>query len=123
MVSTQECWDFVAQTKKPALPPALIFFLHAPRLERSFQRLLLLAGDGALDRRLHLFKGADFDLPYAFARHAEFGGEIFQRHRLFGQTPRLEDPALTRVEHADRPIERVTAMIELLVFGHQRFLV
>src|ERR1700749_2898351 len=57
-----------------------VSFYKTARLVRGFQRGLFSAGDGALDRRLHLFKGADFDLAHAFARHPEFGVEIFQRH-------------------------------------------
>src|SRR5689334_17472664 len=78
-------------TKKPALPPAFLSSFNPPKSVRGFQRGLLRLRDGALDGRLHLLEGADLDLPHALARHAEFGGKVFQRHRLFRQTPRLED--------------------------------
>ena len=58
---------------------------------RGFQRGRFLAGDRALDRGLHLLEGADLDLPHTFARHAEFGRQIFQRYRLVGEAPCLED--------------------------------
>src|SRR5438132_7246943 len=89
----------------------------------GFERFRFLPGNRALDGRLHLLESTDLDLPHAFARHAEFGGEVFQRHRIFRQAPRLEDAAFARVEHADGAVQRLTAMIELLVLGHHGFLV
>src|SRR6266516_5067176 len=88
------------------------------RSECSFERFRFLPGDRALDGRLHLLESADLDLPHAFARHAEFGGEVFQRHRLLRQAPRLEDAAFPGVEHADGAVQRLAAMVELLVLGH-----
>src|SRR3954469_22502283 len=102
-------------TKKPALPPAFVSLLNAPGSVRGFQRGLFLAGNGALDGRLHLLEGADLDLPHTLARHAELGGQVFQRHRIFRQTPRLEDAAFARVEHTHGAVQRLAAMIELLV--------
>ena len=83
----------------------------AVRSVRGFESRRFLLCDGAFHRRLHLFKGADFDLPHAFARHTEFGSKVFQRHRLFGQAPRLEDAAFPGVEHLDGAVERLAAMI------------
>src|SRR3954465_12389022 len=63
-----------AQTKKPALPPAFVARLSAlARVSsmRGFERRLLLPRDRAFHRGLHLFKGADLDLPHAFPRDAE----------------------------------------------------
>src|SRR3979490_1029098 len=100
----------IPPTKKPALPPAFLSCFDPPRLMRGFERCRFLSGDRAFDGRLHLLEGADFDLPHAFARYAEFGGEVFQRHRLFRQAPRLEDAAFPRVEHADGAGERLAAM-------------
>src|SRR5262249_17739566 len=82
-----------------------------------------LACDLALDRGLHLFKGADLDLAHALARHAELGSKIFQRHRLFRETTRLEDAPLARVEHTHRAGQRLVAMIVLFALGHAGFLV
>src|ERR1700761_1818383 len=113
------------ETKKPAFPPASLFFSRLPRSGGvgGLEGCGFLPGDRALHGRLHLFEGADFDLPHAFARHAEFGSEVFQRHRIFRQTPRLEDAAVPGIEHADRAVQRAAAMIELLVLGHDGFLV
>src|ERR1700690_3156469 len=93
------------------------------RLMRGVECGFFLPGDGALDRGLHLLEGADLDLPHALARHTELAREVFQRHRVFRKTPRLEDAAFPGVEHADGAVERLTAMIELLVLGHDGFLV
>src|SRR5450759_275486 len=97
--------------------------LDPPKSMRGFQGGLFLPRNRAFHRRLHLLEGADLDLPHAFARHTEFGGEIFQRHRVFRQPPRLEDAAFPGVEHAARAVQRLAAMIELLVLGHDGFLV
>src|SRR3984893_16304569 len=96
---------------------------HREKLMRGFQGGLFLTGDGALHGRLHLLEGADLDLPHAFARYAEFAREVFQRHRIFRQPPRLEDAAFPGVEHADGAVQRLPAVIELLVLGHDGFLV
>src|ERR1700738_1860912 len=94
------------KNKKPALPPAFVTsYLDRARLERGFQCGLFLPGNRAFHGRLHLLEGADLDLPHALARHAEFGGEVFQRHRLFRPTPRLEDAAFPGVEHADGAVQ------------------
>src|SRR5438270_12622146 len=113
----------MTQTKKPALPPAFFTPSEATKSVCGFERGLFLFGDGALDRRLYLLESTDLDLPHTFARHAEFGGEVFQRHRLLGQTPRLEDAAFPRIEHADGAVQRLAAMIKFLVLGHDGFLV
>ena len=42
---------------------------------RGFQCGLFLPGNRAFHGRLHLLEGADLDLPHAFARHAELGGD------------------------------------------------
>src|ERR1700722_1142512 len=115
--------DRCAPTKKPALPPAFVSLLEAAKLVRGFQCGLFLPGDGALHGRLHLLESANLDLAHAFARHIELGSEVFQGHRLFRQTPRLEDAAFARVEHADGPVPRLPAMIDLLVLGHDGLLV
>src|SRR6516164_11652033 len=106
----------------PASPPALLIQSVTLQSERSFKRRRFLSGDRALDRRLHLLEGADLDLAHALPRYAELGREIFQRHRLVGEPPRLEDAAFSRVEHLDCTAQCLAAMIELLAIGHQRFL-
>ncbi len=47
----------------------------------------------ALDRFLHLLEGTDLDLPDALAGDAELAGQVLQRDRILGETPRLEDCA------------------------------
>jgi hypothetical protein len=44
-------------------------------------------------------EGAHFDLAHTLARHAEFAGKLFERDRLVGQPPRLENTAPAIVEH------------------------
>src|SRR3954462_13900305 len=110
-------------TKKPASPPAFLTRCEATELSALLPARPAPAGDGALDRGLHLLKSTDLDLPHALARYAELGGEVFKRHRIFRQTPRFEDTPFARVEHADGAGQRLTAMIELLVLGHDGFLV
>src|SRR5689334_18902058 len=109
------------KNKKPALPPAFVDCYLASRSVRGFE-LGFLARNRALDGRLHLFESADLDLPHAFAGDAELGGEVFQRHRLFRQAPRLEDAAFARIEHTDGAVQRLTAMIELLALRYDGFL-
>src|ERR1700739_319912 len=67
--------------------------LNSPSLLhlRRFQRGGFLPCDCALDRRLHLLEGADFDLTHALARYAELGCQVLERHRLIRKSPRLED--------------------------------
>src|SRR2546430_1842643 len=101
----------------PVRKPVPTFRDHArwlrARSVRGFQ-FRFLPCNGALDRGLHLLEGADLDLPHAFAGDAEFGGKIFQRHRVLRKAPRLEDAAFARVEHADRAVQSLAAVIEFL---------
>src|SRR6185312_1952189 len=90
---------------------------------RGLQCGLLLPGDRALHGGLHLSKGAAPDLPHPLPRYSEFAGEILQGHRIVRQPPRLEDATLARIEHPDGAVQRLAAMIELLVLGHDDFLV
>src|SRR5262249_56419856 len=105
--------DSVPKNRRPASPPAYVSIRLYSISVRGFQ-FRFLPRDGALDRGLHLLKGADLDLPDALAGDAEFGGEVFQRHRLFGEAPRLEDAAFARIEHVDRSAQGPAAMIEFL---------
>ena len=56
------------------------------------------------------------DTPNSAARSSSVIGSS-------GQAPRLEDAAFSGVEHADGAVQRLAAMIELLVLGHDGFLV
>src|SRR5687767_9197382 len=85
---------------------------HGLRRRRRFHR-----GDAVLHRLLHLLEGAHFDLAHAFARDAELGGEVLERHRVLGEAARLEDAPLTIVEHGERVGERQPAVVGLLALG------
>ena len=47
--------------------------------------------DAGLHRSLHLLEGAHLDLAHPLARDAELLGELFERHRVIGEAPCLED--------------------------------
>ena len=74
------------------------------------------------NRLLHLFERAHLDLPYALARNVELGRQVLQRHRIVGETPRLEDAALAIVEHAQRIGQRLVAVIAFLAFSEDALL-
>src|SRR5205823_8899514 len=101
------------RNKKAGVAAGFSSCFNPPELVCGFQRGSFLPRDGAFHRGLHLLEGANLDLPHAFARHAEFGGEVFQGHRLVRQAPRFENAAFARVEHADGAVQRLAAMIEL----------
>ena len=56
-------------------------------------RRIFHGADVGLHRLLHLLESAHFDLAHAFARHAEFVGELFQRDRVVGEAARGTEPS------------------------------
>ena len=114
---------------KPAASAAIatatrfVLVMTSTLLQRSlrvFRRFDL--GDTGFDRFLHLFKRADLDLAHAFARDAEFLGELLERDRIVGQPPCLEDAPFALVEHVQRFDQRLVTVVALLAVGKHAFL-
>src|SRR5438552_3937115 len=108
---------------RPMTPTAIFSVSRCSKLTMCRRITRPSPGHRAYRGPLHLPERADVDLPHALAQHAEFGGEVFQRHRSCRHAPRLENAACPGVEHARGAIKRLATMIELLALGHDGFLV
>src|SRR4030088_1192416 len=64
---------------------------------------------------LHLLECPNLDLPNPLPRHLEFLCKVFQCPGLFDEMPRLEDPALSMVENADRADQRFGPLLGFLL--------
>src|SRR5579864_9326686 len=71
---------------------------------------------------LHLLEGTHLNLTDALARHTELVGELFERDRVIGEPPCLEDASLAIVEHQQRLTQRPTAVVELLALRQDALL-
>src|SRR5258707_13928893 len=79
-------------------------------------------GDPAPHSLLHLVEGAHLDLANALTGDAELLGQLLEFDWMVGEAPRLEDAPVAFVQDLERRGERLTAIVELFVFGQYAFL-